>query len=231
LEFQDALNMSRSQFDLLRRDGYFEPRLDGSDHKPLWDVRAARRFIDSLLSGAEPIYVPMHNWADLAKAAQRLKTSPAQIIRLIEQGKIRRIGKHMTRDGYAAILVTIDEVERLLDRPDAPGISIEVFARQCGLKDLCARRLFRNNHLPYTEGRHPKTGMEQRFLSPQDIEAFHVRFVTLRRLAVERGSTWQALRHELSAKGITPFSPDGEDYGAIYERSAISGLDDPVDGQ
>lgn len=224
-EFQQALGISRSQFELLRRDGYFEPELHGHDHKPLWNVRSGRRFVDSLLTGAEPIYVPMHNWADIPKAAQRLKISPGQIVGLIEKDRLRRVGKHMGRDGYAAILVTTDEVERLLERPDAPGISIEVFARQCGLKPANARRLVRLGHTPSTEGRNPKTGLHQQFLAPGDIAAFHARFVTLRGLAIERGSAWQALRHELAERGILPFSPDGLDYGTVYERVDLAALD------
>lgn len=224
-EFQAALSISRSQFEILRSDGFFEPHLAGSGHKPLWDVRAARRFVEDILTGAEQIYVPMHNWGDLAKTAQRLRISPGQILRMIERRQLRRIGKHMTRDGYASILVTLDEVERQLERPNTPGITIEVFARQCGLKPASANRLVRLGHTPSTSGRNPKTKVEQAFLSSADIEAFHARFVTLRGLAVERGSTWQALRHELSAAGISPFSPDGSDYGAIYERSEVHRLD------
>lgn len=220
-ELQKALSVSRSQFELLRKDGFLEPAVDGGDHKPLWDLRAARRFVERLLTGAEPIYVPMHQWADLANAAQRLKIRPGEIVRLIETGKVRRIGRHMTRDGYASVLVTLDEIERLLARPEAPGISIEVFARQAGLKPTAAARLVRTGHVPSTEGRNPKTRGPQRFLSPADIAAFHERFVTLRGLAVELGLNWQALRRDLAQRDIAPFSPDGADYGAIYERSVI----------
>ena len=163
---QKALSISRSQFELLREDGYLVPAVDGPDLKPLWNTRMARRFVERLLTGAEPIYVPMHQWSDLPKAAQRLKIRPGEIIRLIESGQVKRMGKHMTRDGYAAILVTLDEVERLLTRPEAPGISIAVFARQTGLKPAAATRLVRLGYTPSTEGHNPKTGAAQRFLPP-----------------------------------------------------------------
>ena len=45
--------------------------------------------------------------------------------------------------------------------------------------------------------------------------------MTLRGLAVELGMPWQALRPKLAAAGIEPFSPDGQDYGAVFERDAI----------
>ncbi|MPQ94822.1 TniQ family protein [Thioclava sp. JE_KL1] len=221
-DLQDALQISRTHFGSLRKDGYFAPTLEGADHKPLWDLREARGFIDDLLQGAEPVYVPTRSWAHLSDAAIRLKVSPGTIIRLIEGRRLHRVGKHVSRDGFAAILVTLDEVERLLDRPTTPGISIQVFAKQCGLKDIYLRRLVRMGHIPSTEGRNPKTGAKQRFLSTEDIEAFYARFITLRDLAVEHGINWQALRHELAQRGIEPFSPDGEDYGAVFERDTVT---------
>ncbi|WP_338092661.1 TniQ family protein [Salipiger mangrovisoli] len=220
-DFQEALSMSRSQFELLRKEGFFPPAIHGDDHKPLWDVRAGHRYLEGLLAGAEPIYVPMHAWGDIPKTAQRLKVSPGTIVSLLERGKVQRVGRHMTRDGYEAILVTHDEIERLLERPNAPGISIEVFARQTGLTPSAAMRIVRDGHVPSTEGPHPKTSASQRFLAPCDITAFHMRFVTLRGLAVELGTSWQALRYKLADAGVRPFSPEGNVYGAIYERYSV----------
>lgn len=117
----------------------------------------------------------------------------------------------MRREGYGAILVTHDEIEHLLERPEAPGISVEVFARQCNLKPAAAMRLVREGHVPSTAGLHPKTGARQRFLAPANLAAFHERFVALRGLAVELGTSWQALRLRLANAGVCPFSPDGQD--------------------
>ncbi|MCE8467527.1 TniQ family protein [Rhodovulum sulfidophilum] len=224
-DFQEALSMSRSQFELLRKEGHFPPAIDGGEHKPLWDVRAAHLHLESLLTGAAPIYVTMHGWDDIPTTAQSLKVSPGTVLKLLEGGRVQRIGRHTNRDGYASIVVTKGEIERLLERPEAPGLSIDVFARQCGLTRSAAMRLVREGHVTSTEGRHPKTNARQRFLAPGDLAAFHERFVTLRGLAVELGMPWQALRPKLAAAGLEPFSPDGQDYGAVYERSAATAAD------
>jgi hypothetical protein len=55
--------------------------------------------------------------------------------------------------------------------------------------------------------------------------------VTLRSLAVELGPSWQALRPQLAAKGVSPFSPDGADYGALYERVKIATAFPPTPGR
>jgi len=111
-DFQDALSMSRSQFDLLRKEGNFRAAIEGGDHKPLWDVRAAHRHLESLLSGAEPIYLPMHAWDNIPTTAQSLKASPGTILKRLEVGRVRRIGRHMDQD----------EIERLLSRYQYRGL-------------------------------------------------------------------------------------------------------------
>lgn len=221
LDLQAALGMSRSHFELLRKDGYLAPDLDGSDHKSLWDLGAARKFITDLLTGAEPIYLPMHDWCDIPKAAQRLRISPGTIVGLILDRKLARVGRYVGKEGYTSILVDLADVERHLQRPEAKGLSIELFAKTNGLKPAAAGYLVREGHIASTVGTNPKTKETQRFLSPSDIEAFNRGFVPLRALATRMGLSWQQLRQDLLAARIMPFAPDGHDLGAIYQWSEI----------
>lgn len=140
---------------------------------------------------------------------------------MIEAGRLTRIGKHLGRDGYTAILVDLAEVERLLDRAEAKGVNIELFAKTVGLRRTAAMRLIRAGDIPTTEGLNPKTKTAQQFLAPADIEVFHARFVTLRRLASLMGLTWQSLRVLLAEAGVETFAPNGRDVGSLYEWSAI----------
>jgi hypothetical protein len=221
LDLQAALGMSRSHFELLRKDGYLAPDLDGSDHKPLWDLGAARKFITDLLTGAEPIYLPMHDWCDIPKAAQRLRISPGMIVALILDRKLARVGRYVGKDGYTSILVNLADVERHLQRPEAKGLTIELFAKTIGLKPAAAGYLVKNGHVASTIGTNPKTKEIQRYLSSADIEAFSREFVPLRALAGLMGLSWQQLRQDLLAVHAAPFAPDGRDLGAIYEWSEI----------
>jgi len=76
-DFQNAFSMSSSQFELLRKEGHFSPAIDGGDHKPLRDVRAAHLHLESALTGAEPIYVTVHSGDDIPTTAQSLRVFPA----------------------------------------------------------------------------------------------------------------------------------------------------------
>jgi hypothetical protein len=221
LDLQAALGLDRSLFNGLRKDGFFEPTLNGPDHKPLWDSAAASAFLDRLLTGAESIYVPRHDWCGLAKAAQRLKVRPGEILNLIQTSRLKRFGKYQGKNGYDALLIPINEAERALQRPSAAGQSIELFAKTVGLRPTAAMKLIRGGHIPTTAGQNPKTKAAQRFLSPEDLAAYHARFVTLRALARHLGKSWQLLNAELTSDSIAPFSPDGMELGAIYEWDSL----------
>lgn len=220
-KLQRALNLSRPQFELLQRDGYLQPMLGGSRHRPVWDLREARTFVDCLLRRAEPVTLSKDGWSDIATAAQRLKTRPGVIVRIIAEGRLQRLGRYTGREGYPAVLVQRDEVAAFLDRPEAAGISIEVFAKTVGIRRVKAMRLVNGGHVPSTAGLNVKTRATQRLLAPANVTAFHDRFVTIRTLAAMLDQTWQSLRPRLAEAGIAPFSPDGHDYGSLYEWSVV----------
>ncbi len=221
LQLQDELSLSRSQFELLRKDGYFPPNLAAAGHKPLWDLGQARSFINDLLRGAETVLSPGKNWVDLAKASQRLKIRPGQVIKLIAEGRLTRIGKLESENDYASILVYFEELENTLNRPNAPGMTIEAFARSVGLKPLQAGRLIRKGHTSATLAPNPKTRAQQPYMQQQDIAAFKDNFITLRELAILRGQSWQSLRAALKKQEVAPFSPDGLDYGPVFQWTVL----------
>lgn len=221
LQLQEELSLSRSQFELLRKDGYFPPNLAAAGHKPLWDLGQARAFINGLLRGAETVLSPGRNWVDLAKASQRLKIRPGQVIKLISEGRLNRIGKLEGEKDYASILVYFEELENALNRPNAPGMTIEAFARSVGLKPLQAGRLIRKGHTSATMARNPKTHARQYYMQEQDIAAFKDNFVTLRELAILRGQSWQSLRAALKKDQVSQFSPDGLDYGPVFQWTVL----------
>ncbi len=60
-------------------------------------------------------------------------------------------------------------------------------------------------------------------LTPGDMAAFHHRFVTLTTLSAETGQHRNTLQGRLATRRITPFSPEGQDFGAVYLRGDVVG--------
>lgn len=63
-------------------------------------------------------------------------------------------------------------------------------------------------------------------MAPADMAAFHKKFVTLTTLSAETGQHRNTLKALLASRRITPFSPDGRFFGAVFLRGDILGCRD-----
>ncbi|WGW05102.1 hypothetical protein [Tropicibacter oceani] len=163
-----------------------------------------------------------HGWETIAKAAQRLKVRPAEIIQAIRQGRIQRVARNAQFHGYGSVHVYHEEVVQALGLDEPAALSFELFTKAVGLaQPVFINRLVKNGHLPSTEIRNPRTKAMQRYIAKEDAAVFHERFVTLRTLAKAHAVTWQSLAPKLRDAGVLPFSPDGADYGYLYLRSEV----------
>ncbi len=113
-EFAASLNMSRSQFNLLVRDGVLRPCLPNADVKTIWDPEDGATFLASVFEHARSLKHVDAPWVHISKSAQRLKISPAPIIRAIQTGRFDHLGCSAQHTGYAALFVDHDEVSSFL---------------------------------------------------------------------------------------------------------------------
>ena len=84
------------------------------------------------------------------------------------------------------------------------------------------RRLIVNGHTPATLIQNPKTRAEQNYLTADDADAFHSKFMTPRTMDKEYGRSWQSLGADMRSKGVNPFTPNGEVYGSLFLRSEVA---------
>lgn len=220
--FAEGLGMSRSQFDRLSEDGVLAPKLADTTTKNIWDPRDGQAFIDSLLAGAEPLRQAQHGWEHISKSAARLKIRPGDIVKAIQQGRVRRVGNHSDFDGYKAIYVYHDEVSAALSDDGPAAMSLEIFAKTVGIgQPVFLNRLISNGHTTATSIRNPRTGAMQRYFTEVDSVQFHVKFYTYRIMSRAHGRSWQQMSALLAAAGVYPFSPDGIDYGKLFLRAEV----------
>jgi hypothetical protein len=180
------------------------------------------KFLESVFIGAAPLRQAQHGWTHISKSAMRLKIGPAEIIRAIQEKRIVRIGNHADFDGYAALYVYHDEVCSALSPEPIAAQSIELFSKIVGIRQpIHLRRLILNGHTPATEMLNPKLKTRQLYITHEDAHAFHKKFYTMRMMAQAHGRNWQSMTAILRSESIQAFSPDGEDYGNLYERALV----------
>lgn len=68
---------------------------------------------------------------------------------------------------------------------------------------------------------HPVTGKAVLYVTDAHMAAFHRRFLTLRLIRKEFGLRHHTCVTRLRAAEVTPFAPDGQDFGPIYERKDV----------
>ncbi|AGT10407.1 hypothetical protein [Paracoccus aminophilus] len=85
-------------------------------------------------------------------------------------------------------------------------------------------RLFEAGHVSARWVPHPITGADILYLTDEDIAAFHRRFMTPVTMQAEIGVSWRACVARLNAAKISPFSPDVQDFSALYERQQVEAV-------
>ncbi|MGA0615857.1 hypothetical protein [Paracoccus sp. KR1-242] len=218
---QKALNMTPSQISTLRMSGYLEPSVSGDGHRPLWDLAAAEAFLDKLLLGAVPVAANEPEWGEIGAVALRFRVPPGDIIRMRFEGRLPSIGTRQGIPGYRGIVVRSSEVAPNLVRAPAGHLNMEGFAKRIGLPRPQVRRLVMAGLTPSTILRNPASGAMQHYVSPQDLDAFHARFVTLLTLAEEMDLHWQKLSGPVRKSGLAKFLHEGRDFGQLYERKDV----------
>jgi hypothetical protein len=220
--FAELLGMSRSHFEHLVADVCLKPSLNDSETKNIWDPRIGRDFLDSLLAGAEPLRQAQHGWEHISKSAQRLKLPLGDLVKAIQQGRLKRIGNHIGFEGFKGVYVYHDEVITALGGDTPNAMTLEVFSKSVGIgQPSLFTRLVKYGFTPSTSLQNPRTKAMQPYITKSDAEAFHREFYTLRTLATATGRSWQKLGAELTSAKIEPFSPDGRRYGNLFLKSLV----------
>lgn len=101
-------------------------------------------------------------------------------------------------------------------------IPATAFGLSVGIRDKGRfRALIVAGHTPATWVRPGKARVETAYMSPDDVAAFHRRFVTIRTLAEETGRTIPDLTAALERAKVAVFSTNGADFGRLYLRDAV----------
>ena len=226
-----AIGATLGQLKALREDGILLPRTERPEVKRPWRISDGLALLDELtalsvvlLQGEDAA------WEPIQKAVVRRRLRVGAIIGAVREGALR-----LARDpevfGYRSFLVekaAIDQICKDVVLP--PGMTAAAFGRSIGMRDKgCFLALIAAGHTPAGTVPHAGTGKPVPFVTPGDIAAFRRRFVTSSMMEREFGLHRQTCLARLRAAGVTPFSPDGQDYGFLYERQDVEKVLRPFD--
>lgn len=112
------------------------------------------------------------------------------------------------------------QVKAVSEDDQSSLVCAAAFGRSIGLRDHGGfLAMVAAGQIPARQAMNAKTRRPQYWVSAEDIEAFHRRFVTLTTLSSETGLHRNTVRGVLATSRVTPFAPDRQELGLVYLRA------------
>ncbi|NYS26866.1 TniQ family protein [Rhodobacteraceae bacterium 2376] len=234
IAMRNAMGATRMELEALAEAGVLKPRTRVRKVKNPWRLSDGVALVAELSDGAIAVEDEDKDWETLLLAYRRSGVALDDLIRNIRNERLT-VGKRARVPGFHGIVVPKSEVDvlaapRQVTRDEAleevPGsMAAADFGRSVGLRDGGVfQAMIEAGHVSAYQIINPRTSRPQHRMSPEDMAAFHRRFVTLTTLAAETGQHRNTLKGAFAARRITPFSPEGRDFGAVYLRVDVVGL-------
>ncbi len=190
--------------------------------------------VTELSDGAIAVEDKDKHWEALLLACRRSGVDLAGLVQAIREQRLT-VGQRAGVPGFHGIVVPKLEVD-VLAAParaardevleEVPGsMAAAEFGKSIGLRDGGVfQAMIEAGQVSAYQIINPRAGRPQYRMTPEDMAAFHRRFVTLMTLSAETGQHRNTLKGLLTARRITPFSPAGQDFGAVYLRGDVVGV-------
>jgi len=204
-------NFPRPHERILYENGFIEPFISGGtdtlkDH--CFRRRDVDDFLDRLLGDADPAYFGVTGFFDIPSAAKRACCRAEQVIQLLLDRKLTRVGRNPKVDGYLSVLVDVDELRPLVIGEDHGGVSLRTATGRIRTSDRVLTALIVGHYIKAERVKNAVTKQTQTIIRPAELDRFLREFVGLRVLAEERLEHFRRTKAEMEARGIRPaFDP------------------------
>lgn len=222
------LNCPRVHARLLYEREFIRPVIDASTSmasgKHSFDKDDLDNFLARLLQSASPMADPEPGFADLPHAAKRACCSAMEIVALVLEGRLKRLGRDLNQQGYLALIVDVEEVRALVRLGlNAQGMTLREVERRFGIHTGVVKALIRpgDGPLPTMTVVNPVNRCPQTVVPFEALDAFEREYVGLTRLARERGVHHVVLRKRLDAAGVVPALTREKFSATFYRRREL----------
>lgn len=220
------LGATRSEWRALVQDDVIAPRNRLPGVKARWGLSDASDLVAELDGLAQPVESDDPDWESFLQAKVRSGLSVGRILAAIREGDVP-VGRRAELPDFRRFVVPREAIDRLSGwlQPvmHTATTAASAFGRLIGVRSARSiLGLVKAGHTPGLRVEHPGNGIDWFVLRDSDIVAFHARFMTPTTMGQEFGLHRNTVRAVLKAHDVSPFSPDGQDYGAIYLRDEVA---------
>lgn len=213
------INAPPVQVEVLVREQLIVPLVTPTD-----SLHAAfvRRHLDEFLNRLlATVTQPPDGLHTIPSAAKRAGCSAANVVRLLLDGKLTRVGCRDGVEGYMSVAVDPAEVEMFLPRPNRDHLSIHDVSRATGWGVKAIRALVGHGYLPSVAALNPVNHQPQRLVTRQDLKAFTDIYMSLHTLKIRMRRQIYVIKEQAEAAGARPAFPVDEVQATFYRRADL----------
>ena len=234
IAMRTAMGATKKELVALEEEGVLTPRTRVQTVKNPWRMSDGLALVTELSARAVTVEDKDKNWETLLLARRRSKVALDTLVRAIRDTHLT-VGQRAGVPGFHGIVILKSEVD-VLAAParavrdkvleEVPGsMAAAEFGRGIGLRDGGVfQAMIEAGHVTAYQIINPRTGRAQYRMTPEDMAAFHRRFVTLTTISAETGQHRNTLKVLLAVRRIGPFSPEGKDFGPVYLRADVAAV-------
>ena len=206
-EVATYLNAGRVQTALLAKAGFIRPFL-ASGTEALKDHAYDRAELDTFMADLSRDTVPVVSgkppFIGIAEAAKRACCGAAEIVGLLLDRKLAQVRRLTEERGYAAILVNVDEVRRLIRGDRGDDLTLGIVQAKLRTSFGVVDALVKSGTLPSHRAISPLNRCPYLAVRKEALDYFQACYVSLQEISRERGTHFLALKKRLAVAGIAP---------------------------
>lgn len=181
-------------------------------------------FLEQLLRDADPALHGDPEMVPLIAAAKHSCCAVMDVVALVLDGKLSRVGRDPGQVGFVSVLVDAEEVRPLVTGPAYEGHSLRDLEKLLSAGTYAVKALVEKGFIIATTVKNPVTGWMQPIVGDEDLQRFRQEYVSLHTLARERGEHFARVKKSLVAAGVVPVGDPSELKQTLYRRSDVSPL-------
>jgi hypothetical protein len=157
--------------------------------------------------------------SDLDGKGKKACCGAAEIVRLILDGKLARVGRLAGADSYMSVLVDYEEIRRLVRGPALDGLTAEMVMKEMRTTHKVVKALIGNGMLKTARVINPQNRCPVEVVSRADFDALRREYVPSSELSDALGRHRLVVQAMMVERGVLP-ALRREDYGAAFYRRA-----------
>lgn len=222
-KLREHLNVPRPHDRGLMERGFIKPMIAGGRAKGGHAFLRSEldEFLERLLRHADPALHVNPAMVPLIAAAKRSCCAVMDVVALVLDGNLSRVGRDPGQAGFMSVLVDAEEVRPLVTGPAYDGYSLRDLETLLPAKSAAVKALIEKRFLVTETVKNPVTGWMQPIVREEELARFRREYVSLNNLARERGEHFARVKKALVAAGVVPVGDPGELKQTLYRRSDI----------